>query len=91
MNSVQWKTQFDKIREIEEEDHEVRCFIARHGMDERTALEVEGALIDVLRVLGNDELTNKYRGRSPSRGLWDFRGHIPGNAWSLPADNYKKS
>ena len=81
----------EKIREIEAEGHEVACFIARHGMDEQTALEVEGALIDILRLIGNDKLTNKHRGHSPSRGLWDFRGHIPGNEWGVPADNYKKS
>ena len=80
-----------RIREIEAEGHEVRCFIARHGMDEQTALEVEGALIDVLRLIGNDELTNKHRGHSPSaRALGLQRAH-PGNEWGVPADNYKKS
>ena len=82
----------DKIREIEARGQEVRCFVARHGMDKQTAQEVEGALIDVLRFKGQDDLTNKQRGKdSPKRGLWDFRGHIPGNRWGSLADNYKKS
>lgn len=91
-DETEWHNKrLDTIREIEAEGHEVRCFIARHGMNEQTALEVEGALIDVLRLVGNDELTNKHRGHSPSRGLWDFRGHIEGNAWGVPSDKYKKS
>lgn len=91
-DETEWHNKrLDKIREIEAEGDEVRCFIARHGMDEQTALEVEAALIDVLRLIGNDELTNKLRGHSShQRGLWDFRGHLPGNAWGPPTENYKQ-
>lgn len=91
-DETEWHNKrLDKIREIEAEGHEVRCFIARHGMDEQTALEVEGALIDILRLTDRDDLTNKHRGHSsPTRGLWDFRGHIEGNVWGPPAENYKQ-
>lgn len=92
-NEKEWvNRRLDKIREIKARGEQVRCFIARHGMDKHTAQEVEGALIDVLRFKCQDDLMNEQRGSgSRNRGLWDFRGHIEGNAWGVPADNYKES
>jgi hypothetical protein len=51
-------------------------FILRHGLSQVLAKDLEGALIDILRFLGEDELANRKRGRgSRKRGLWNYRGH----------------
>lgn len=49
----------DRIREIHKTGAEVRYEIIRHGLDENTAFEVEGALIDVL---GMELLANRVSG-----------------------------
>lgn len=80
----------DRIREIEAEGHEVRCFLARHGMSKQTAQEVKGALIDILLLTSEEDLTNDQRGHgSRQRGLWDFQGHDEDKRWGAPAENYK--
>lgn len=88
-NEKEWENKrLDKIREIEASDREVLCFVARHGMNKQTAQEVEGALIDVLRHRGQDDLTNDQRGKgSRKRGLWDFQGHYRDRRWGPPAEN----
>ncbi|MDO4225719.1 MAG: hypothetical protein Q4C75_07490 [Bergeyella zoohelcum] len=48
------------IREIQKSGNEVLCIIHRHGMDEKTAFEVESALIDAYGE--NGELTNLVKG-----------------------------
>ena len=51
-------------------------FIVRHGLSKVLAKDIEGALIDILRFLGEDDLVNKKRGRgSRKKGLWNYRGH----------------
>lgn len=58
-----------RIREIRISGFEVAHVIHRHGLDERTALEVEAALIDAY-----PEATNLVSGRgSDSRGLMHSR------------------
>ena len=90
-NDKEWENErLDTIREIEREGHQVKSFIARHGMDNNTAFEAEAALIDILLFLDRDSLKNDQRGHgSPKRGLWDFQGHIPKNKWGLKATLYR--
>lgn len=81
----------DKIRGIEAGDQQVLCFIARHGMDEKTAQEVKGALIDIMLYKGQDDLTYEQRSKgSRQRGLWDFQGLDEDKMWGAPAENYKQ-
>ena len=56
LNDVEAKSlKYDTIREIEATKLSVEHFIIRHGMDEKSAFEVEAALIDALSLQG---LTN---------------------------------
>lgn len=55
------------IRDIHKAGFEVKHVIHRYGMSEPEAREVESALIDVYRELG--ELTNIQSGYNPDRGL----------------------
>lgn len=56
----------DTIRAILAEGLDVHIDVVRHGMDEAVALEVEAALIDLLRLT---EAGNLVRGHETARGL----------------------
>jgi hypothetical protein len=62
---------FQRIREIRKAGFEVAHVIHRHGMDERTAMEVEGALIDAYSGLTNkaDGFENTDRGVMHAREI----------------------
>lgn len=51
-----------KILETWKQEQKVRWFIARHGLDEKTAEHVEASLIDTLPMTPNGELGNLVRG-----------------------------
>ena len=57
------------IHDIRKAGLEVRHVIHRYGMEEKEALEVEAALIDVYSELG--ELTNEQSGHDADRGMVD--------------------
>lgn len=52
------------IRKIHRSGREVLMQFVRHGLDERTAFEVEAAVLDVI-----DDLANAVGGRGTTRGL----------------------
>lgn len=62
---------YKRIREIRKAGFEVAHIIHRHGMDERTAMEVEGALIDAYPGLTNkaDGFENEERGVMHAREI----------------------
>lgn len=66
-DEISAKTQ--TIRDIHKAGKEVKHVIHRYGMSENEALEVEAALIDVYKELG--ELTNEQSGYDADRGLID--------------------
>ena len=53
-----------RIREIKNDGFEVAHIIHRHGLDEKTALEVEASLIDAY-----PEVLNEVSGHDPERGI----------------------
>jgi len=60
----------DHIREIIEGGEKPKHIIVRHGMDEATAFEVEGALIDAYKL---EDLKNEQNGHyNRQRGLRDW-------------------
>jgi len=61
----------DRIRQIIAGGEKPRHAIVRHGMDEDTAFEVEGALIDIFRL---EDLKNEVSGHgNRQRGLRDWK------------------
>ena len=61
----------DRIREIINGGEKPKHVIVRHGMDEDTAFEVEGALIDVYKL---EDLKNEQNGHgNRQRGLRDWQ------------------
>jgi hypothetical protein len=65
----------DKIRGIIKREKEVKYILARHGMSENAAFEVESALIDYISHLS--DLKNKQSGHDSSeRGLMQVRDVI---------------
>ncbi len=61
----------DLIEEIEAAGEEVIHIIHRHGMDDKAALEVEAALIDII---DDGDLTNKVSGHGARRGPLTAQG-----------------
>lgn len=66
-NEDEVSAKIQTIRDIRKAGLQVKHIIHRYGMDEKEALEVEAALIDVYSELG--ELTNEQSGLNPERGL----------------------
>lgn len=80
-----------RILETWKQEQKVRWFIARHGLDEKTAGHVEAALIDTLPMTPNGELDNLVRGPRVVHGILDSLDVSALNAPPVsPAHPYSK-
>lgn len=69
LDTVTESDKYDTIRAIVRQDKSVRHCIIRHGLDEKTAIHIESAIIDLLTFL-DYEITNQVRGHhSIEKGL----------------------
>lgn len=64
---AEYYAKFSRIRDIQNDGLEVIHIIHRYGMNEKTAFEVEAALIDLF---GLDMLTNEINGHHGERGMF---------------------